>query len=228
MFFCFAGVCHYDPLCRGRLVEWLNRLRNNPPIPAVGPAFVAVEWGQEVFQAVKAQRRLFRELAAKTFPSLPAASLPVLERALAFEADAHLEVFPDTKTLWLDEGRQLDASEEAVADDPARDYLNTYEDFLGLSEKDRGKVTSLELFSEACWRRAEQWHKDPSAYRFERDRAWLQLILARTRQDGWAIIIVGALHLSKDHQKSLRSLLERGGHPCTAQVLDPRWRPEQC
>ncbi|MFH1484712.1 MAG: hypothetical protein ABIH46_01450, partial [Chloroflexota bacterium] len=126
--------------------------------------------------------------------------------------------------LWLDEERQLSEDEERRINDLAREYLNKYGNSLselGLSKGDRCAVKSLEMFSKACWKLAERWHNDPDP--FKRDCTWLQLVLAdlANHEGGWAIIVAGALHVSKDYPGSLRSRLERAGYRCTAEILSP-------
>src|SRR3990172_3975460 len=107
-----AGVAHADPTGPVRLQRWLNRLRSQQKSP---PAFVAVEWDQQIFERVRVQRRTIASLAKARWPQATPEFIAALSAALAYEGDAHLHVFPSALTLWLDEGRKPD-SESDIAE----------------------------------------------------------------------------------------------------------------
>jgi hypothetical protein len=200
-----AAVIHFDPLGRGRLRRWLGRclaLEGRPP------AFVATEWDHDAFAEVRRQRAEFRHLAQKEWPHASREALTILELSLGYEADTHLELFPDTEVLWLDEGRD-------AVHGYAEARLAIYRDFLQGIPWPRCSSTPLRQLS-AMARQRTQGTTAPS----DRDIKFASLIRDRiARGEGaWAATIVGANHASPV-PGSMRSLLEEEGCLCDVTFL---------
>lgn len=202
-----AGICHFAPLGRNKLKQWIRQLAQDNDGP---PAFVATEWDQTLFVQVKDQRGQFRQLAQKQWTAAGTDLLDVLEISLGYEADTHDEFFPNVEVLWLDQGRNDDVSSYA------KSRLNVYRSFLDDEPPPTNTAEALEKLSQEAWRRAEQWHGS----RTERDDKFTSLILDRISKDGgdWAIVIVGAAH-AKYLEKSMRMLLDEQGYSCQVTIL---------
>ena len=201
-----AGVNHLDPLCRPKLVKWLQRLSETYD---KRPAFVAVEYDKNLFEKAKKQRKRFRQLVQNEWPSLTSEQLNILENFLAYEGDTHLEVFPDVKILWLDTGRQV--SDSSVWDKYAEDRLAMYEQYSF------GETTlNINKLSERIRNVA-----NPEDINLNRSKRFADLIhKGISKNDGkWAIVIVGFSHTRKDIQGTMRCLLEDNGLICEVSSL---------
>ena len=201
-----AGVNHFDPLCRPKLVKWLQHLSETYDKQ---PAFVAVEYDINLFEQIKKQRRRFRQMLHNEWPSLTLEQLNILENSLAYEGDTHLEVFPDVEILWLDTGRQV--SDSSVLYKYAEDRLAMYKQYSSgetalninkLSERIRNVANPEDINLNRSKRFANLIHKGIS------------------KNDGkWAIVIVGFSHTRKDIQGTMRCLLEDNGLICEVSSL---------
>jgi hypothetical protein len=204
-----AGVIHFDPLGRAGLRRWLRRCF---AVEGGPPAFVATEWDQNTFAEVRRQRAEFHDLAQGEWPHASPKALRILELSLGYEADTHVELFPDVEVLWLDEGRQTDPSR---VQGYAKGRLEMYRSFLQGSWSPPGSLTLLRTLSHAARRRAE-----PDFVPGDRDSTFARLILDRIARGGatWAVAIVGANHASRA-RGSMRSLLEEEGCFCDVTIL---------
>jgi hypothetical protein len=203
-----AGFNHFDPAGRTRLRGWLDRLSAEHSEP---PAFVAVEWDQQNFADVKAERALFRKLMQRQWPEAAPDLLDELELSLGYGGDTHTVLFPDVPVVWLDQGRRCDLS------DYARKRLNMYKLSLAPHGSPHNASAALSRLSQSAWENA----KPPSAGD-ERDRKFASLLLQHIDQvaGDWAIAIVGSNHATTN-PGYLRRLLEDGGQPCEVTILRP-------
>src|SRR5205809_41482 len=96
-----AGVLHNDPLGPRRLTDWFQNLATH----RIAPAFIAVEWDEETWRSVIAQRTTLEELVLSHLPESTAHFAATLSRGLGYEADCHQGAFPEARVLWLDSGR---------------------------------------------------------------------------------------------------------------------------
>jgi len=204
MILCIAGVGHFDPAARQRLVKLLRYCCQR----CGKPAFIATEWDKDIFEQVLAQRKEFQAAISNQWPGFSAELLELLMLSLAYEADTHLEVFPDAEILWLDAGRE--APEEDIKN-YARDRFAIYKEWLGdnVSEKDDSKI--LKKMS----KKAGQQAGTPPSKGTERDAKWAHMILQRARKGGgdWAVIIVGKFH-ALTYAGSMRDILKTGEDTC--------------
>lgn len=120
-----AGIVHNDVLGRERLLKWLQETKTTEKSP---PAFIAVEYDQEIFRRIQAQRPVFRRLAAEAWPGAPSSVLKAIEESLVYEGDLHETVFPGIETVWLDQGRTV--NDPTCISQYAQDRINIYRSFI--------------------------------------------------------------------------------------------------
>ena len=207
-----AGVVHFDPLCKSRLRSWLLNLAERKREP---PGFVAVEWDRGIFEQVRPQREVLRQIVIDEWPHAHQAFVTTLSEAVAFEGDTHKEVFPQAETLWIDEGRTVHDSSEITK--YAHRRMNIYKSLLP-RDISVMSATILEFMSRESWPRAESWPYQDTA----RDSKFASHIMQAltNRKPDWAIAIVGAIHAS-DSPDRMRTLLEANGVSCKVAILKP-------
>lgn len=200
-----AGILHFDPLCKQRLIRWLKEQALLPDVPL---EFVAVEWDNELFELVKSQRLLMRKLVEETWLDAQPSFLDVFAEALAFEGDTHLKVFPTVETLWLDQRRIV--NDRKIITNYVRERIEVYRSYLP-NPVPYLDQNVLEGMSCEAWRRVGKRQVGGTP----RDFKFATLILERIKEarTGWAIAIVGADHAS-ENSDSLRSRLENAGIHC--------------
>jgi hypothetical protein len=200
-----AGICHPDPLGRRNLIAWLRSVSSRR---VDSPLFVAVEWDSSIFEQVKSQRRLLGELIREEWPKADSRFVSTLVEAMAFEGDAHTEVFPSTRTVWLDQGR--DVNDPTQVSQFAQDRLRTYRSMLARSPEGDW-AARLQEMSEAAWRSVNC--SNPSSIR---DPEFVRAICseAAPRDVAWAIAVVGVCH-ARQGLGYLRDLLDEKGFTCT-------------
>ena len=205
-----AGIHHFDPLCRGRLLNWLKSLNKSHEH---SPIFVAVEWDKDLFGKVVPQRPLLYRLAKKEWPQSSSFFLTILSEAMAFEGDTHIEVFPTVPILWLDSGRNVTLE---IIEDYAKDRLNVYKSFLpfGVAKLDD---KALLIMSKEAWNRSNKPTQGNS-----RDTKFAKSIYEHNDQlrNCWAIAIVGTNHASSV-QDYMVSILIGQGIKCDMTILKP-------
>jgi hypothetical protein len=201
-----AGVCHFDPTGRARLLEWLEQLSEEHSEP---PAFVAVEYDSDLFTKIKAQRARFRCLLTEHWPHAMPDFLDELELSLGYEGDTHERVFPDARIIWIDQGRMYNV--EGFAEG----RLIMYHQFLGEQGLLEDTAAALAILSQRALEAA-----GPPTEGNERDARFARLII-QAIADGsgdWAIVVVGANHAS-DCPGRMRCLLEQVGQTCEVTIL---------
>jgi len=204
-----AGITHFNPLHRDRFQAWL---RTKKHAGLDGPAFFATEWDSTMFAKLRDQRPLFRELLKAEWPGLSPHLLEVLTLSLAYEGDAHVSEYPNTPTVWLDEGRIPD---EGDFENYLQNRLALYRSFVNGMEITDEKAF-LTTMSEVSERRAAT----PAFVPGSRDDIFAQRILERIEgdPDQWAVAIVGKLHGSET-PGSMRMQLQEHGVVCDVTYL---------
>lgn len=179
-----AGVNHNDPLMRRELVDWLRDLKNEHETQ---PCFVAVEWGQEAHALVVAARDEFKELARGKWPCISVTLLAGLADAMAYEGDAHRELWPDLEPIWLDDDRPLTRGRMLRLLTWADGNLRLYEGILeGIDPVNDPDAVLNQIRVKA--------HEDQLAWQGggERDESWAKQILKAIREEcDWAVVIAG-------------------------------------
>jgi hypothetical protein len=208
---CIAGVVHDDPLGRCKLIEWLRALSRRGV-----PDFIATEWDATIFQRVRSQRRWFCEAARQEWPEAPRELIRELSLSLAYEADAHTQVFSGLEILWLDQGRRVERESDVTEFAQAR--LGTYKSFLGNTGMPPVVSEALALLSREAWRRADAGAA--GGIDTARDSRWAQVLLERARRvsSQWAVAVVGQRHSTRD-KGHFRRLVEDEGVDCQVDEL---------
>jgi len=146
-------------------------------------------------------------------PEISESLLNTLTLSLAYEGDAHLQVYPEVEILWLDEGRKLN---DRLWTEYARLRLRMYRNFFweGLPKIDDESIL-LELS-----RRASLDIEPPPENGEERDVIFANLISAKATDDHnkWAIAIVGRNH-ALENDGSMRHRLEAVNIQCEVRLL---------
>lgn len=108
------GINHFDPFGPQKVRLALELASSKGFIPDG----IAVEWSKRNAAAVIAQRDAFGRSLLHHFPMITSGDLDAIKHSLAFEADAHLDMYPDLPVIWLDEDRVANPSIiERYADD---------------------------------------------------------------------------------------------------------------
>ncbi len=208
-----AGINHFDPLCRARLICWLERLLHTKK---TSPAFIAIEASNDAYKKILDQREIFRQMLKSEFPNVSPVITDLLVQSLYYEADTYQIIFPDVNIIWLDANRELDQS---TLDNYARDRLNIYRRFMN-------KDNSLRMIGEAYWN--DDWKLPPTTPLgdpdYHRDYVIFNMInnAIATHNGSWAIVIVGASHAS-NREHSAKILLEKAGILCLVKILDDNY-----
>ena len=206
-----AGINHYGPFCREQLRYWLTYLSDSKP--GNRPCFVAIEWDQDLHKAVVAQRNGFRQKLMELWPQLPPTSIEKLVQSIGYEADTHSGVFPETRIVWLDDGRK-DPEIHDYADSRIAFYLNCI-NFSGqsLADDDPEFVEKLAGFIKAN-------APPPRKSGDQRDDKFARSIrenLGDCSSD-WAVVIVGFEH-AREVDGSMYQLLTSAGHQCEVEFF---------
>lgn len=205
-----AGTAHADPLGQDRLKGWLEDLQQTH---YSRPRFVGVEWDEDILRQVIEQRLEARARIMETWPECSGRFLDALIGAIAYEADAHLHVFPSAPILWLEAGRtDYDPVELAeFARFRAANYRKIY-------DKDIGGfgLEQLETMSRNAWMATSCG--PPST----RDQTFASRIRSNypPHESEWGIVIVGACHALPEDGR-MRNLLEDKGFTCRSTFLHP-------
>lgn len=207
-----AGVVHNDVLGRERLIKWLQEVKAEEKTQ---PAFVAVEYDEEIFCKIREQRPILGRLVAKVWPNAPSPVRKVIEESLGYEGDLHDTIFPGVETVWLDQGRSV--SDPTIISDYALDRLKIYKSFIPEGQAELGDESLLHM-SMSAWNRGVS----PQPGGSERDIKFAQLIADRSRREvlGWAIVIVGINHAS-EVEGHMATLLRDQGIECQTSELRP-------
>ena len=225
----FAGIHHGDPFCIINLRDFLNTIHANT---AVKPDFIAVEWGQNCFETfVREQRKEFRRLI-RTDPllkDLSFNSIDLLSNLIGYEADTHKDIFPDVRTLWLDNYRTWD-------DRPLPNLAkNNYTRIKSVAESLSKPISEDDLLaniSESCewyWNKPSQEEIEADLllkfkygeHDFNRDKIWVNLIIDEVAKNGFnnfGIIIVGAEHTICE-SRFLINLLKNRSFQCDVKLM---------
>ncbi len=194
------GVNHFDPQGRGALIRTLRQLLKQQ---GTAPAFVAVEYDERQFTAYSSQRPRFRRLLEEKWTELSEQELNCLTQSLAYEGDAHLDVFGQVATIWLDAGRFIVPQDEQYAEG----RLLVYSQQSGGNPVGRIDVLSQRI-KEIAGKEVNQ----------QRSRKFAERLAEATqsRAGKWATSITGVAHTRPDVPGSMRTHLDKARIPCEA------------
>jgi len=196
--FYLFGISHFDPLGRGRLIGALKRLHEVKKEP---PIFVAVEYDSGHFERIKCQRPSFRQALGVKDPRLSVRDLDIYANSLVYEGDAHLEVFPDARTVWLDQGRIV--HDESMIDGYADDRLAMYL-----------RIAQNKLAGSSIERLSKHFLSQPdSDIDLERSKRFAKILRSEIdgKEDVWAAVVVGRGHTNSKTQGSMAEILAKAG-----------------
>lgn len=88
------GTNHYDPLGRRKIHDLLLHLKNERDFI---PDFIAVEWKEDYAKRIISQRPLYQQLLSEKYPLLSHTDILTLANSLAYEADSHIDLYPETR-----------------------------------------------------------------------------------------------------------------------------------
>jgi len=196
------GISHFDPQSYKNLVKILRCQKSSRSDP---PLFIATEWGQKAFEEIRNQRPQFREMIKNNWPQLSTnqQALDVIVKTLGFEGDCYTELFPSTKTIWLDNDRDVSVSDYAV------NRLSMYKGFL--NNKVPGDIIQ-DLHLEAA-RRIQTAQLDDTS----RDKKWAENLAQQfvSSSNGYGFAIVGRLHATNAIANNFFSALSERGFTCS-------------
>ena len=98
------GVNHNDPFGRMKVQSVLRDAAKLRFIPDT----IGVEWKSECASSVINQREQFANLNQERYPKTSNSDINTLKHSLAYEADTHIDIYPEIPIIWLDECREID------------------------------------------------------------------------------------------------------------------------
>jgi hypothetical protein len=205
-----AGIAHGDPTGRAKIIAWLDTISKRLDSP---PAFVAVEYHSDSLGACHEQRLKFTNEMHARFPEMPKETLQELSKAIAYEIDPHMPIFPTARVVYLDENRS-DAQIERTWSSMIFLLCMTIE---ALAEN-KHPISPSDVFAHiASQRSGEKSQPTP-----DRDRLWMSILTDVTsKTDGsWCALVVGTDHL-ENRKDSIRGLLQERGFKCHVTDLTP-------
>ncbi len=197
------GVNHNNPCHRNAVAAWMTEEAERRRLE---PSLVATEWDATRFLYVaEIERPLFRQACADEWPGISTDQLNALERGLGFEGDLHVDLFPETITLWLDDGNPQQVRQYA------EDRLTVYRGYLETHRPDGGHTNVVHNIARRC----REIDAEPVEHRRERDLKFaVRLMRAAKEYPGtWGAVIVGWDH-AEEQEESMVRLLHLAGHRC--------------
>jgi hypothetical protein len=95
-------------VCQENLKSIFSKLKKTHP----NPGFIAVEYDEDTFtNFVVPQRKALDACKARNAAfakHLTDSEVATVSQAVGCDGDAHVSFFPDTKTVWLDSGREAE------------------------------------------------------------------------------------------------------------------------
>ena len=191
------GVCHNDPFGAEKTRYALRLAQENNFIPDC----IAVEWRSDYANRVILQRDTFGRLLAQEYPNITDGELQIIQSSLAFEADAHIGLYPEIPIIWLDENR-------TVKDDIIENYATSRLSIIKSDVRKNDEAFNLWNIS-YCVRQLSQSEAVPS----ERDKMFFSCIQEAVA-NGYRNIacVVGTNHTKLSIKGMFGELLKNEGH----------------
>ena len=237
-----VGTAHYD--LRGR-ESLIRTLKGFDQYSDSTPAFVGVEYSEEETLSRIASRPRIKKQFAEQWPDLTADELNQIAETYGYDADSHGAVFPDSPTLFLDEGRidgltashenamciqvcgflwRLPETQAAACERGDNEFEIAFAVISGCAAPPESisPANRLRDLSAVSWSLADE-HECSSIPLPERDHKWLGIIVEQLplESEGWGIVIVGNNHIRPDVSNNLHSLLAEAGYRVTSLSLRP-------
>ncbi len=215
-----AGINHFDPLGRTRIVFLLEELRNKD----FEPDCIAVEWDREKAELVIKQRdsSYFYNKMKYDFPSLSNKNIIALHDTIAYEVDSHVSLYPNLPIIWLDEGRN-----DPIASD--NDNIIKFAElrfkyYKGLLTKtiDLNSENLLEEVSLTVWENSNFKNVSNDVNTYERDKKFYyaiqNAIIAKRYKK--IFVIVGANHADYKREASMATRLKKENIDVEVYIVD--------
>jgi len=201
----FFGINHFNPLHRWHLGTRLQQRAGEFGAP---PSAVAVEWDStKALHVITRQRGPFRTTCANDWSLTDPKVLDVLEMSLGYEADTHIDLFPKTLTIWLDDGDDRSIENYAVG------RMKLYRWFLGIKEGESPPQDVVGAIAAAC-RALDAQPPEPRRHRDIKFTVALDHVASRLPNDAWVAVIVGGSHAINEEGSMHRQVADLG-YPCT-------------
>lgn len=202
------GGVHNSLSCRDRLVSTLNDISESER----SVSFVAVEYDENTFynrilplrdaiDECKKKNPIFSKYVSDD-------EMHELASCIGYDGDAHMDIFPDVETVWLDEGREPN---ENLFAHPCGSFLyNKIGHFVGM-------IMSGDIIGEYGERLFEYIALENDGaeeiINNVRDESWFEIIseFLTDEEHDCGIAIVGGSH-AEEKEGNFRSLLENAGH----------------
>jgi hypothetical protein len=186
------------------------------------PTLVATEWDRGIQRKEQHERADFKERWSRFRDQDPPKLLQSLADSIAWESDVFREVFGDVPVVWLEDGRNPLPSDRPLGRNRRVDFE------IALVPPDPRQCPVEEVLP----RIHEYWIRDAESTQKQlardgrdptRDKEWAKILKAHLTDNGWALVIVGAVHASQWDNQTLYNLLRHHGHDCETQFLV--WTP---
>ena len=206
--FVIIGINHNDPLGRRKIRLILDELRISKNFI---PDCIATEWDKVYFNIIQDQRTLFTKLAKEQNLNLKDETIFALADSMAYEADSHIELYPDLPIIWIDE--RFDGTIPDSVKRFAEYRLNVFLSFLEKLNKD--EKDNLEAISRIAWSISSRGKAA------ERDVKFYNKLMNAV-QNGYKniIVIVGAAHATIENEGVLVNLLTKDNYTMQIYMSD--------
>lgn len=202
------GINHNDPLGRAKVVKLLKEAKQKGFVPDV----IGVEWKEEIAKKLILMRSDMEQLIMERWPRTEKREAKTIADTIAYEADAHLEVYPQLEIIWLDEQREITEALRQRIDTYCIDRKNIYANHVP-SECDQLCVSTLS----SSIGLVENANFAPSI----RDQLFADALLAAIENGKKQIVcIVGADHTNIEMPGSFANRIFAAGHE--VKVIDAR------
>ncbi|WP_319582465.1 hypothetical protein [uncultured Pseudodesulfovibrio sp.] len=211
------GGVHDSFVCQERLLEVLRQLSESKGVPE----FVAVEYGESFYgEYISPQRAVSGMKPSRQEFLQDKISVQNMERVagvVAYDAITHKSVFPDSPTIWLDNGRNFGEFERQAAGSLLSNKVMAVLDYAEKEGIDPNSQELIEKFMEV-----ELDEVGEPIVNTDRDAMWVDELATCLVPDAekYAIVIVGENHTEKG-EGLLRQRLRRLGHGISIVSLTP-------
>lgn len=194
------GTNHYDPLGRQKIHNMLVHFKNERDFI---PDFIAVEWKEDYAKRIISQRPLYQQLLSEKYPLLSHTDILTLANSLAYEADSHIDLYPEKAIIWLDDNRAPVVDE--IINNYAHRTLRVQADNLYHAKINDPR--DLQLFSYAAYYVSDKTRAKGN----ERDVQFFQTTCAYASETTNIVGILGALHIDPATPGGYARLLQDAG-----------------
>lgn len=188
-----VGVNHFDPLGPRKVRKYLDEIKAQ----GFCPEYVCVEWKKEIADEVIKQRIEFGDMVKSRFPNIRDEDALEFEKSLAYEADSHVDTFPEAGIIWLEANRDIDSTDSGITE-YSKHRFKKYRNYdINSTIED----ISREVLAEN--------NRYTPGYR---DVAFFEAVQAQTNCNCDILCIVGASHGDVRAENSFAFLMKANGY----------------